>query len=178
MCQDLIPGGIRSASLNTDSFSVSLFLPLVHNYVYMRATLFSEIKQLKLQKTQYDAPRVPWKSSDNSEVRRCQNEVAQASGLEQLTCPTEPGLWVVLAGSPNQTASPSPQGPRSHCSSWGISSSNSILTCLDATLSLPPEIRQSPSKSAKVRLYPIVLVPTLPFNLNHVCFLVATSLRY
>lgn len=70
-------------------------------------------------------------------------EVAQASGLERLTFPTESWFWMVLAVSPNQTASLSPLGPCSHCSSCGISSSNSLLTWLDATLSLPPGICQS-----------------------------------
>lgn len=71
-------------------------------------------------------------------------EAAQAGGLEGLTCAAEPWLWVVLAGSHNQTASPSPRGLRSCCSFWGISSSNSLLTWLDATLSLPPIVCQSP----------------------------------
>lgn len=131
----------------------------------MKATLSTEIKQLKLQKPQCGTPQMPWKSSDNSQVKRCQNRSCSSSGLEGLMYPTEPWLWVILAGPPNQTALLSPWGLRSPCSSWGSLPVTHFLPGW-----MPPYV--------KVCLHPIVFVPMLPFNLNCVCFLVVTSSRY
>lgn len=104
----------------------------------MKATLSTEIKQLKLQKPQCGTPQMPWKSSDNSQVKRCQNRSCSSSGLEGLMYPTEymgdPGR----ASQPNCT--PEPLGPSFPLLLLGISSSNSLLAWLDATLSLPPGI--------------------------------------
>lgn len=107
-------------------------------------------------------------------------EFAQASGLEGLTFSTESWFWMVLAVSPNQTAS-------LHCPSCGISLSNLLLTWLNATLSLPFGMCQSPfvpycpcdntALEFKLCLFPgscflDVLVP--PCSL----FLCRTSLRH
>lgn len=115
--------------------------------------------------------KCPGRTETTQRLGSAKTEVAQASGLEGLTFVTEPWLWVVLAVSPNQTASLRPQGPCSQCSSCGVSSSNSLLTWLDATLLYHLEY-------VKVRLYPIVFGTTVLFNLNCVCFLVVTSLMY